>query len=84
MHKPSDTEISGKILIGLDNSWSPVCTTLTLWLISLTINEITSALKQYEAKKMGAKQEYGDSALYARERGGSIKGRGDTSNSDGF
>ena len=76
-HKPSD-----KILIGLDNSWSPVHTTLTLQSTSLTIDEITSALKQYKANEMGVKQEYGDSALNAKERGGGVKRRGDNGNSD--
>jgi hypothetical protein len=51
-HKLSDTEISDKILIGLDNSWSPVHITLTLWSTSPTVNN-TFALKQYEANEMG-------------------------------
>src|SRR5882762_845865 len=65
-HKLSNTEISNKILIGLDNSWSPVRTMLMLWSTFSTIDEITSALKQYEANKMGVKQESVDSTLYAK------------------
>ena len=38
-HKLSDTEISDKILIGLDNSWFMVHTMLTLQSTSLTIDE---------------------------------------------
>jgi gag-polypeptide of LTR copia-type len=52
-HKLSNTEISNKILISLDNSWSPVHTMLTLQSTSLMYDEITSALKQYEANEMG-------------------------------
>jgi hypothetical protein len=74
-HKLSDSEISDKILIGLDNSWSPVHTTLTLWSTSPTVNKITSALKQYEANEMGVKQESGDSVLYAKDRGGGSRRR---------
>src|ERR1700691_134511 len=81
-HKPSDTEISDKILIGLDNSWSPVRTTLTLRSTSPTVDEITSALKQYEANEMGVKQESADSVLYAKGRGGGPKRRGDVDDGD--
>ena len=66
--KPSDTEIFNKILISLDNFKSPVYTMVTLWSTFLTVNKITSALKQYKANEMGVKQKYGDSALYARGR----------------
>jgi len=48
---------------------------LTLWSTSPTVDEITSALKQYEANEMGVKQESADSALYARGRGGGPKRR---------
>jgi len=81
-HKLSNTKISDKILIGLDNSWSPVCTTLTLRSTSLTVDEITSALKQYEANEMGVKQESGDSALYAKGKGGGAKRRGNSDDGD--
>jgi hypothetical protein len=37
---------------------------------SPTIDEITSALKQYEANEMGVKQECGDAALYSKGKGG--------------
>ena len=76
-HKLSDTEISDKILIGLDNSWSPVHTTLTLRSTSPTVDEITSALKQYEANEKRVKQESVDSALYATGKGGGSNRRGD-------
>jgi len=83
-HKLSDTEISDKILISLDNSWSPVCTTLTLRSTSPTVDEITSALKQYEANETGVRQESGDSVLYARGRGGrsGSKRRGNVDDGD--
>jgi hypothetical protein len=68
-HKLSHTEISNKILIGLDNSWSLVHTMLTLQSTSPTIDEITSALKQYEANEMGVKQEFGNAALYLKVKG---------------
>jgi hypothetical protein len=83
-HKLSDTEISDKILIGLDNSWSPVRTTLTLRPTSPTVDEISSALKQYEANEMGVKQESGDSALYAKGRGGGHKRKGNLNDGEDF
>src|SRR6202011_5083012 len=76
-HKPSDLEVSDKILIGLDHSWGSICTVLTLWSKSPTVNEITSALKQYEANEIGAeyavKKEHGDFVLYAKGKGGGLK-----------
>ena len=81
-HKLSNTEISDKILISLDNSWSPVHTMLILQSTSLTIDEITSALKHYEANEMGVKQESADSALYIKGKGGGFKRRGDVDDGD--
>ena len=71
-HKPTDLEVSDKILIGLDPSWGPVCTTLMLQLKTLTIEEITSALKQYEANEssseLAVKKEAGEASLLARDK----------------
>ena len=73
-HKPDDLKITDKILIGLDPSWAPVRTALMLRTTSLTIDEIASALKQYEANEMGVemavKKEDGESALIARGKRG--------------
>ena len=73
-HKPDDVEVSDRILIGLDPSWSTVRTTLMFQTKSLTIDEITAALKQYEANESsaegGVKREPGESALYAKGQGG--------------
>jgi len=43
---------------------------LICWSTSPTIDEITSALKKYEANEMGVKQECGDAALYSKGKGG--------------
>jgi hypothetical protein len=44
-----------------------------LWPTSPTVDEITSALKQYEANEIGVKQESGDAALYSKGKGGGLK-----------
>jgi hypothetical protein len=81
-HKLSDTDISNKILIGLDNSWSPVCTVLTLRSTSLTVDEITSTLKQYKANETGVRKESGDAALDLKGKGGELKRKGKVDDSD--
>jgi hypothetical protein len=52
-HKLDDLEISDKLLIGLYQSWAPVCITLTLHKKSekSEIEKITAVLKQFEANK---------------------------------
>ena len=74
-HKPTDLEVSDKILIGLDRSWGPVRTSITLQSDkTFTINEIISALRQYEANEssgdLAVKKESGESALAVRGKGG--------------
>ena len=39
-------------------------------------------MKQYKANEMGVKQEYGNSALYTKERGGGVKRRGNIDDGD--
>ena len=52
-HKLDDLEISDKLLIGLHQSWAPVCTALTLREKSEKpeIEKITTALKQFESNE---------------------------------
>jgi hypothetical protein len=73
-HKPSDVEVSDKVLIGLNPSWGPVRTTLMLQSKTLSIQEITSALKQYEANEssseVAVKKEAGEASLLARDKRG--------------
>jgi hypothetical protein len=51
--KPDNLKISDKLLIGLHQSWAPVCTALTLCekTEKPTIKLITSALMQFEVKE---------------------------------
>ena len=55
-----------------DGPHPQVCTTLMLQLKTLTIEEITSALKQYEANKssseLAVKKEAGEASLLARDK----------------
>lgn len=85
-HKPSDLEVSDKLLIGLDRSWGPVRTSITLQSNTLTIDEITSALKQYEANEssrdLAVKKENGDSALVARGKGSRLRIRDENDDED--
>lgn len=74
-HKPDDLEVSDKLLIGLDRSWFPARTALTLREQSAQpdLDQITSALKQYEANENPPpikEESRGDSAMYAKSRGG--------------
>lgn len=86
-HKPTDLEVSDKILIGLDRSWGPVRTSIVLQPKTYTIDEITSALKQYEANEssgdVAVKKESGESALVARGKGGRSKTRDDEDRESG-
>lgn len=87
-HKPNDIEVSDKILIGLDPSWSALRTTLMFQTKSLTIDEITTALRQYEANESsaegGVKREPGESALYAKGRGGGSRQKAKDCGDEGF
>ena len=86
-HKPTDLEVSDKILIGLDRSWGPVRTSITLQSKTLTIDEITSALKQYEANEtsgdLAVKKESVESALVARGKGGRSRSRDESDDENG-
>ena len=87
-HKPDVLEISDKLLIGLHQSWAPVRTTLTLREKSEKpeIEKITSALKQFEVneslvaapgpqvKAEQSEPSLAESAMYAKSRGGGVKG----------
>ena len=85
-HKPTDLEVSDKILIGLDRSWGPVRTSIVLQPKTYTIDEITSALKQYEANEssgeVAVKKESGESALVVRGKGGRSKTRNESGDED--
>jgi len=87
-HKPNDVEVSDKILIGLDPSWSTVRTTLMFQAKPLTVDEITAALRQYEANESsaeeGVKREPGESALYAKGRGGGSRQKAKDHGDEGF
>jgi hypothetical protein len=87
-HKPDDLEISDKLLIGLHQSWAPVCTALTLCekTEKPEVELITSTLKQFEANELlvaapgplvkveKSEPSLAESALYIKSRGGGSKG----------
>jgi hypothetical protein len=87
-HKPDNLKISDKLLIGLHQSWAPVCTVLTLCekTEKPEIELITSALKQFkvneslvaapgpQVKIEKTEPSLAESALYVKDQRGGSKG----------